>query len=134
MNFKAALIPLKMEREVLTVKIATPEIFFYHKAIAFVMRSAKFKRDKDLFYTYFILKFHPDRKLLFAALTRLKKDEYFNAFRENIREYLSEFSSPGYLILRPFLRGWIEEENINVEIQSTFSEIFKLFQRKISQK
>jgi len=118
-------IPLKTKAESLTVKMPAPEIFFYHKAITFVMRSAKFKRDKDLFYAYFILKFHPDKESLVVSLAGLKKDEYFKAFRENIREYLSDFSSPGYLILRPFLRGWIKEGNINAEIQNTFSEIFK---------
>jgi len=116
-------IPIQVKNDLLTVKIAAPEIFFYHKVITFVMRSAKFKRNKDLFYAYFILKFHPDRELLVKALAGMKKDEYFKAFQENIREYLSKLSSPGYLILRPFLRGWIEEGNINADIQSTFSEV-----------
>jgi len=121
-----ATIPIQIKDALLNVRIAAPEIFFYHKAITFVMRSAKFKRDKDLFYAYFILKFHPDKKSLIASLTGIKRDEYFKAFRENIREYLSDLSSPGYLILRPFLRGWIEEGSINADIQSTFSEILDL--------
>ena len=108
----------------------TPVEFIYKKKsvklkVEFIT-SLTFKRDKDLFYVYFILKFHPDRKLLLTILEGLKKDEYFRAFRENIREYLADFSSPGYLILRPFLRGWIEEGNINAEIQNTFSEVLKL--------
>lgn len=53
-------IPLKVKGETLTIKVPRPEIFFYHKVITFVMRSANFKRDKDLFYAYFILRFHPD--------------------------------------------------------------------------
>ncbi len=119
-------IPIQVKNDLLTVKMPAPEIFFYHKAITFVMRSAKFKRDKDLFYAYFILKFHPDRQALVKALDGMEKDEYFKAFQENIREYLSDLSSPGYLILRPFLHGWIEEGKINADIQSTFSEILDL--------
>jgi hypothetical protein len=120
-------LPIRIKNEFLAVKMPPPEIFFYHKSITFVMRSEEFKRDKDLFYAYFILKFHPDKAALLATLAGLKKDEYFSAFRENIREYLSEYSSPGYLILRPFLRGWIEEGSINGEIQNAFKEIFELF-------
>ena len=119
-------VPIKSKNELLAVKMPPPEIFFYHKAITFVMRSEEFKRDKDLFYAYFILKFHPDRAALLMTLAGLKKDEYFSAFRENIREYLSDYSSPGYLMLRPFLRGWIEEGRINGEIQNTFKGIFDL--------
>lgn len=121
---QTVMIPVKIRKESLTVKMPSPEIFFYHKAITFVMRSAKFKRDKDLFYAYFILKFHPDRESLVKVLAGMKKNEYFNAFRENIREYLSGLSSPGYLILRPFLREWTEEGKINQDIQETFEPIF----------
>jgi len=124
---RTVIVPIKIKNESLAVKMPTPEIFFYHKAITFLMRSAEFKRDKDLFYAYFILKFHPDKAALLAVLAGLKKDEYFSVFHENIREYLSDYSSPGYLILRPFLRGWIAEGSINGEIQNTFKEIFSLF-------
>ena len=119
-------IPLKIGKEILSVKMPAPEIFFYHKAVTFVMRSAKFKRNKDLFYAYFILKFHPDRESLVKTLAGMKKDEYFRAFRENIREYLSDSSSPGYLILRPFLRGWIEEGKVNQEISEIFEPLLKI--------
>lgn len=119
-------IPLKVESETLTVKVPRPEIFFYHKVITFVMRSADFKRDKDLFYAYFILKFHPDKKELLRRLADLKKDDYFHAFQQNIKEYLSDFSSPGYLILRPFLRPWMEEGAVNQDIRATFSGVFEI--------
>jgi len=46
------------------------------------MRSADFKRDKDLFYVYFVLKFHPDRNGLLNVIKRFKEDEYFHAFKQ----------------------------------------------------
>lgn len=119
-------VPLKVGDEILTIKVPRPEIFFYHKVITFVMRSAHFKRDKDLFYAYFILKFHPNKEELLRSLADLKKDDYFHAFQQNIKEYLSDFSSPGYLILRPFLRSWMEETAINQEIHNTFSGVFEI--------
>ena len=90
------------------------------------MRSADFKRDKDLFYVYFILKFHPDRKKLLDILKGLRKDSYFHTFKQNVKEYLSDISSPGYLALRPFLRTWMNEATINQEIQGTFSNLFEI--------
>lgn len=98
----------------------------YHKVITFVMRSANFKRDKDLFYAYFILRFHPNKGELLRSIADLKKDDYFHAFKQNIKEYLSDISSPGYLTLRPFLRTWIGETAINQEIRDTFSGIFDI--------
>ncbi|OGW81229.1 MAG: hypothetical protein A3G33_05985 [Omnitrophica bacterium RIFCSPLOWO2_12_FULL_44_17] len=117
-------ISLAVDNTVLTVKVPRPEIFFYHKMITFVMRSADFKRDKDLFYAYFILKFHPDKEKLLHRLADLKMDDYFHAFQQNVKEYLSDYSSSGYLILRPFLRAWMEENAINQDIRDTFSGLF----------
>jgi hypothetical protein len=118
-------LPLEIKGEKLTIKIPKPEIFFYHKMITFVMRSAEFKRDKDLFYAYFILRFHPDKGKFLQTLVDLKKDDYFDAFQQNIKEYLSDISSPGYLILRPFLKTWMQEASINQDIQATFADVFK---------
>lgn len=118
-------IRLKLGKEMLNLTVPTPEMFLYHKGITFVMRSAKFKRDKDLFYVYFILRFHPDRVKILEALKRFKKDDYFQAFKENIKEYLSSISSPGYLILRPFLQTTMAESDINRDIEETFSAVLK---------
>ncbi len=114
-------IPLKAGKAILNIRVPTPEIFLYHKGITFVMRSQDFKRDKDLFYVYFMLRFHPDRKKLLDALKTFKKDDYFQAFKQNIKEYLADVASPGYLILRPFLRTSMLESDINADITDTFS-------------
>jgi hypothetical protein len=123
---KTLTVPIKIKMQTLSLRIPTPEIFLYHKGITFVMRSAEFKRDKDLFYVYFILKFHPDRRKLLETLTGFKKDDYFHAFSQNLREYLSETASSGYVILRSFLRSWMEESTINQEIRNTFSDILEI--------
>jgi len=123
---ETVMIPLKAGKETLNIRIPTPEIFLYHKGITFVMRSADFKRNKDLFYVYFILRFHPDRKKLLDALKMFKNDDYFHAFKQNIKEYLADISLPGYLILRPFLRTSMVEGDINTDIADTFSDFLKL--------
>jgi len=109
-----------------SIRVPTPEMFLYHKGITFVMRSADFKRDKDLFYVYFILKFHPNPGKLLETLANFKRDDYFHAFKQNLKGYLSGTASPGYPILRSFLRNWMEEGAINQDIRSTFSGLFEI--------
>ena len=110
----------------LPLNIPKPETFLYHKAITFVMRSGEAKRDKDLSYVYFILKFCPDPKALIEALTRYKKHELFKSFRQNLKKYLSDVSKPGYVMLRPFVRRWVEEKKINQEIKEIFTPLLQI--------
>lgn len=110
----------------LQVNIPKPETFLFHKGITFVMRSGEAKRDKDLAYVYFILKFCPNPEVLLESLGRYKKHELFASFRDNLREYLEDVGKPGYKMLRPFIRRWVEEKKINQEIKEIFEPILTL--------
>ncbi len=114
------------KRRKLAVQAARPELFLFHKGITFINRSASLKRDKDLFYVYFILRFSPDLPALLEALAQLKSHEYFNPFRKNLVRHLKDPSRPGYLMLRPFIARWIPEREINQEIEETFRGLLKL--------
>ena len=98
----------------------------YHKGVTFVMRSYEAKRDKDLAYIYFILKFCPDPKALLEALVRYKKHELFKSFRANLKKYLADVSKPRYKMLRPYIRRWVEEKKINQEITEIFAPLLKM--------
>jgi hypothetical protein len=119
-------ISVKHSDKQLVLNIPAPETFLFHKGITFVMRSNEVKRDKDLFYVYFILKFCPDRKELLKSLNHFEKHELMETFRQNINDYLSDISKPGYLMLRPFVKRWEEERNINNEIKSIFDTLFQV--------
>lgn len=121
---ESARINIKHSKKNLHLNIPKPETFLYHKGITFVMRSGEAKRDKDLSYVYFILKFCPDPKALQEALKRYRKHELFKSFRKNFKEYLGDLSKPGYLMLRPFVRRWVEEKKINQEIREVFDPLF----------
>lgn len=109
----------------LAVQVPRPELFLYHKGITFVSRSDSLKRDKDLFYVYFILRFSPDLQGLLDAVSRLKSHEYFGTFRKNLTDYLADPSRQGYLMLRPFVSRWVEERDINKEIEETFRGLLR---------
>ncbi|MDD5671601.1 MAG: GSU2403 family nucleotidyltransferase fold protein [Candidatus Omnitrophica bacterium] len=110
----------------LRLNVPNPETFLYHKGITFVMRPDEAKRDKDLSYLYFILKFCPDQKMLLDSLVRFKKHELFESFRANLKEYLADVSKPGYKMLRPFVRRWVEEKKINQEINAILDPLLTL--------
>jgi len=109
----------------LAVQVPRPELFLYHKGITFVSRSDSMKRDKDLFYVYFILRFSPDRSGLLEAVSHLKPHEYFGTFRRNLVDYVADPSRQGYLMLRPFVSRWVEERNVNKEIEETFQDLLQ---------
>lgn len=109
----------------LPLNIPRPETFLFHKAVTFAMRSFEPKRDKDLFYVYFVMKFCPDQKALLRSLDRYRTHELFKSFKENLSEYLSDVSKPGYQMLRPFLRSWVDEKKINGDIHDTFIPLFQ---------
>lgn len=117
---------LKHSGKQLTVQIPSPESFLYHKGVTFVVRPDETKRGKDLFYVYFILKFSLNRKELLQAISQFKSNEHFEVFRRNLKEYLSDVSKPGYLMLRPFVRRWVDEKKINEEIKEVFDELFQV--------
>ena len=107
----------------LRLSIPKPETFLYHKGITFVMRADEAKRDKDLAYVYFILKFCPDPKDFMEVLTRFKEHELYESFRANLKEFMADVGKPGYKMLRPFVRRWVEEKKINEEIRGVFEAI-----------
>lgn len=119
-------IDVKHSGKNLRLSIPQPATFLYHKGITFVMRSYVPKRDKDLSYIYFILKFCPDSKTLLEALAKYKKHELFKSFQQNLKEYLGDLRKPGYRMLRPFVRRWVEEKRINQEIREIFEPVFAL--------
>jgi hypothetical protein len=103
-----------------------PAVFLYHKGITFVMREEPYKLEKDLFYVYFILRYVPQRKELLATIENLKKDEYYEAFKENLTNYLSDYSKPGFRIIRKFLAGTEDERTIYTTIRDEFRDLLQI--------
>ncbi len=110
----------------LHVQVPRPELFLFHKGITFVGRPDSIKRDKDLFYVYFFLRFSPDPPALLEAIVGLKSHDYFGTFRRNLADHLSDPSRPGYLMLRPFVSRWVEERDVSREIEETFRDLLRV--------
>jgi hypothetical protein len=85
------------------VKIPPPHIFLFHKALIFTDRENLAKVSKDIYYIYYILRFHPHRESLFNDLTTLNLPEERKKVTGNLQQFFSRVTSPGCIM--------VEQEN-----------------------
>jgi hypothetical protein len=114
----------------LRVRVPRPATFLFHKGISFVMRSEPAKRDKDLFYVYFLLRHHPDRPALLDELASFKGQEWFGTFRKNLQEHLGDPDRPGYAVLRRFLGAEADPRSLDREIREDVAGLLAVLEGK----
>lgn len=85
------------------VNVPAPHIFIFHKALIFVDRENEAKRSKDLYYIYYILRFHPDTESLFDKLRKLQFRDERKQVVANLKKYFSRLTSEGCIL--------VEQEN-----------------------
>lgn len=88
-------IPYKSQ--VIKVNIPEPYIFVFHKGLTFPTRDDETKQAKDLYYLYYVLRFHPRYGDLITELKSLERNEYFGAFIQNLKEFFNSEVSEGPL-------------------------------------
>lgn len=114
----------------LMLKIVEPAIFLFHKGITFINRSSKEKKDKDLLYVYYILKFCPQIPDLIASLRRLKESEYFQIFSDNMLSYIGRRGQPGYGMLARFLKTLVNPRQMYIEMEKVFLPLIKFLNER----
>ena len=117
---------IEHQKRKMLVNVPEPATFLFHKGISFVMRGDDYKRDKDLFYVYFILRNCPYRELLLQRLKDYKNHELFSNFRGNLKNYLKDYSQRGYRMIKRFLSQYEDERTVYREIKGEISELLKL--------
>jgi hypothetical protein len=85
------------------VKVPPPHIFLFHKALTFIDREPEAKMGKDIYYIYYILRFHPHRDLLFNNLAALNFPEERKHVCGNLQRFFSRVTSQGCIM--------VEQEN-----------------------
>ena len=107
------------------IKIPPPYLFLFHKAITFITREDESKIAKDLFYAYYILRFHPNKEKLLSEVKSIPYKVEKRQAAENIRQYFSRISDKGCLM--------VEEQNgpdafvfsVREDAHQRFSELFE---------
>lgn len=85
------------------VKVPPPHIFLFHKALTFIDRETEAKMSKDIYYIYYILRFHPHRESLSTNLAALNLPEERKQVCGNLRRFFSRVTSQGCIM--------VEQEN-----------------------
>ena len=100
-----------------------PAVYLYHKSLTFIARSGTEKRDKDMLYIYYVLRYCPAVNDLVGDVMDYRKNEEFKLFQNNILEYFGTEDSPGYRALNPFLSPWMRADKIGSSIKSAFAPL-----------
>jgi hypothetical protein len=85
------------------VNVPPPYIFLFHKALTFIDRENQEKKAKDIYYVYYVLRFHPKKESLFKDLKTLSLYEEKESVVANLGALFSRISSQGCLM--------VEQEN-----------------------
>lgn len=120
-------IPVSIEGRLVT--IPSPEAFLYHKGITFANRMEESpKRFKDLYWVWWLLSAHPDPAELTRRVASFKDNEYFEAFRDNLKEYVGDPTHPGYAGLKPFLSRFGDPASIQRQLRRIFDPLLAAIQ------
>ncbi|HLP59407.1 MAG TPA: GSU2403 family nucleotidyltransferase fold protein [Candidatus Deferrimicrobium sp.] len=81
------------------VKVPPPHIFLFHKALTFTDRENEAKMGKDIYYIYYILRFHPHKESLFNDLTTLNLPGERKQITGNLQQLFSRVTSLGCIMV-----------------------------------
>lgn len=82
----------------LAVRVPNPGAFIFHKSLVFVKRRERVKKEKDLYYVFFVLDAFPDwRELIAAELARFstQNSSWFAKARKNLAAIFGSADSTG---------------------------------------
>lgn len=83
--------------QIIKPNVPQPHIYLFHKGLTFLMREDDIKQAKDLYYLYYVLRFHPKYDELVNKLKSLKEEALFNIFIQNLSESFDSEVSEGPL-------------------------------------
>lgn len=81
------------------IKVPPPHIFLFHKALTFTDRENEAKMAKDVYYIYYILRFHPHRESLYNDLTILNFPGERKQAVGNLQQFFSRVTSQGCIMV-----------------------------------
>lgn len=76
-----------------------PSAFLYHKGATFLDREDDRKQAKDLHYMYFIIRYAPEKELIFREAKEYKARGCFGNAAEGLAGYFDRVSSKGCLLV-----------------------------------
>lgn len=97
---------ISIKLEEMSLNIVSPERFVFHKLLTFIEREGEFKRNKDLYYVFYVLYFHPNGKKLTAEVRDLiRRHPKGSKVEQNIKNYFEDFNDQGPKIVEKLCSG-----------------------------
>ncbi|HMQ11016.1 MAG TPA: GSU2403 family nucleotidyltransferase fold protein [Oligoflexia bacterium] len=119
--------PLRMPIEGLNIQIPRPSIFIFHKLLTFVERQGQFKREKDLYYAYFMLLFHSDNEQVSQEIKQLiLKKPQGKTVEKNIKNYFDDEFDQGPRIIGQQIKATSIQTFVKDVQQDSFERLRKL--------
>lgn len=119
--------PLGVSIDNLNIHIPRSSVFIFHKLITFVERYGQFKREKDLYYAYFILLFHPDIEQVSREIKQLADEKpQGKDVKNNIHTYFDDKFDRGPSIIEQQIRASSVQTSVTDIKQDAFERFQKL--------
>jgi len=111
---------IKGEKTLLEILIPSPENYVFHKLLMFPLRPDNIKMRKDLYYTYYILRFSPNPTHLLHNISEFKHRAEWKIAKDNLDRFFSDKLSEGVLLVA-------EEFGPDARVKDIREHIFKTF-------
>lgn len=78
------------------IHVPNPVQYVFHKILTFAERTPESKKAKDLYYAYFVMRFHPEAEIFSEAVTKLVRSHPMGGTaRKNIKAHFEDKNSTG---------------------------------------
>lgn len=109
------------------IYVPPPHIFLFHKALVFVERENEAKKSKDLYYVYYILRFHPEKKVLFDELKKMQSHEEKRLVAANLKKFFSHLTSEGCIMVEQENGPDVYIDDVRKDAFERFTELIRVF-------
>ncbi|OGR88455.1 MAG: hypothetical protein A3A86_08360 [Elusimicrobia bacterium RIFCSPLOWO2_01_FULL_60_11] len=126
---KPILLKVPIGSKELSVRSPSPGIYLFHKGITFAARSGEVKKNKDLLYVYYMLRYARNVRELLADMEPYRGKEEFKLFSSQMREFFGREGAEGYDALMPLLVQWLPPERARSSIRSVFAPLLEFIRK-----
>lgn len=119
--------PISIMLDGLSLQVAAPSRFVFHKLLTFTQRMGDFKREKDLYYAFFVLLFHPEAFQLVKEVQKMIHTHSCGLeVEKNIKLYFEDPHDKGPAIVSKLCSGTFIERSFQDVKQTSFEKFSEL--------
>lgn len=109
------------------LRVPSPERFVVHKIVTHSLRQNFVKKQKDAYYAYYVLRFHPEPETLLKNIRELKLGEKAKIVKQSLKDSFDLPTAPGILHVEKEMGLQGIDANLRQDIFERFSELRRIF-------